>query len=351
LKVAFFASAASWHTLRWMKALKSKVDLHLFSFDSNTLVNLTDCTTIAQKVPTRFGYIFGKTDFMMHLQKYQPDILHSHYATGYGYLGMRMNSHPFVVSVWGSDVFEWPTKSPLHKYLLKTILKKADAICATSQKLHEGTTALFPEFENKIRVIPFGIDTNLFQAKKQAGKSDEIVIGTAKLFNKIYQLDLLMKVVDELSDDYAEIRLKIAGDGPERANLVNLRNTLKSKDKIEILPPIPNDNLPDFLNSLDIFAIPSKFESYGVAALEASACALPVVGFNVGGLAEIVRDKESGYLVESHNREAFKKALRELIESDNMRQRMGARGRALVLDKGDINSSADMLIDLYEKLL
>lgn len=350
MKVAFFASAASWHTLRWMKALKSRVDLHLFAFDSNALLNNTDCTMIAPKVPNKFKYIFGQNDFRTHLQKYQPDILHSHYATGYGYLGMRMNSHPFVVSVWGSDIFEWPAKSPMHKYLLKTILKKADAICATSQKLYEGTTALFPEFENKIQIIPFGIDTKLFQPAKQTQKSNEIVIGIAKLFDKIYQLDLLMKVVDELLEDYETIRLKIAGDGPERERLVNLRNTLKFKDNIEILPSIPNDILPKFLNSLDIFAIPSKFESYGVAALEASACGLPVVGFNVGGLAEIVHHNESGYLVEGSNREDFKKALSDLINDKNLRQRMGARGRALVLDKGDMNSSADMLIDLYQKL-
>ena len=351
MRTAFFAAADSWHTIRWMRALQGKVEVHTYSFDLNPHLEQTEYTVIPPRVPNKFRYIFGAADFRAMLQTFQPDILHSHYATGYGFLGAKMNKHPFVVSVWGSDIFDWPTKSPLHRYLLKWILDKADAICATSRKLYEGTISLFPQYENKTHVIPFGIDMNLFKPAGHKFDTGEIVIGTARKFDKIYQLDLLMEIFDDLVRDYDNIRLKIVGEGPEKENLVKLRNSLNSRDKIELLPFIPNDKLPDFLNSLDIFAIPSKFESYGVAAVEACACGLPVVGFEVGGLSEIVHDNECGYLVEKNNRTAFKNALVKLIENIELRKKMSTRSREIALQKADITASAEMLIDVYQKIL
>ena len=351
MRAAFLAAANSWHTVRWVRAVQSGVEVHAYSFDPNPFMTDDECTVISSRVPNKLRYIFGEEDYRRCLEKFKPDIVHSHYATGYGFVGAKINQHPFVVSVWGSDIFDWPTKSPLHKYFLQWILGRADAVCATSQKLYEGTVKVFPQFESKVRVIPFGIDMNLFKPAQIGGDKNEVVLGTVRKFDKIYQLDLLMEVFDELSADFDNLQLKIAGEGPERENLLNLRQSLKSKEKIEILPFIPNDKLPGFLNSLDIFAIPSKFESYGVAALEAGACGLPVAGFAVGGLTEIVRDGESGYLVEKNNRSALKSALVKLIEDSELRKKLGRRGRELALQKADIKASADLLIDLYQKLL
>lgn len=351
MKTLFFASAQSYHTARWFQALKNKIEIELLTFDESSDLSPDCYTTIKSQAPGKAKYLFAVENFKAEMIKSNPVILHAHYATGYGYLGAKMKFHPYVVSVWGSDVFDWPTKSLLHKKMLQWILGKADAICATSQKLYDGVNELFPDYAQKLNIIPFGIDTKLFSPLQQKPESETIVIGTAKLFAKIYQLDLLLKTFDNLAQDYDNIILKIVGEGPERDNLIALKDSLSSRNRIEILEPIPNSQLPEFLRALDIFAMPSKFESYGVAALEAGACGVPVLAFEVGGIPEIITDGSNGRLVAEGDNLAYENALRELVEDKHKRIKLGQNARKQAYEKADLDNCANKLVDLYKQLL
>jgi glycosyltransferase involved in cell wall biosynthesis len=177
-----------------------------------------------------------------------------------------------------------------------------------------------------------------------------VVIGSARLLRKNYQIDLLLRIFDRLAARYDNLRLKVAGDGPEARRLWAIRKSLKSAGRIEFVGMVPNAKMPAFLQNLDIFAIPSKFESFGVAALEAQACGLPVVGFKVGGLPEVVTDGRSGYLVPAGDADALERAMDDLISDDHKREQMGSAGRTLAMGY-DIADAVNKLIELYRGLL
>jgi len=322
----------------------------VFTFNRGTDSYGKDQIVFESRLPQKLRYILGSKKVKRSVCSFQPDILHAHYATGHGYLGYKMGLHPFVVSVWGSDIFEFPHKNRYSRNLVKNVLESADAICATSQKLHDGTLSLYPEFEAKIKVIPFGIDMNLFRPENSKKAEGKITIGTAKILREIYQIDMLMKVFDRIADDYPNLSLRIAGDGPQEGELFELMKSLRHGDQIEFVGRIENDRMPEFLNQLDIFVLPSKFESFGVSALEASACQLPVVAFDVGGLSEILHDGKSAFLVSGGDIKGFEDAIRALVEDEKKRLEMGLAGREIVFNKYDVEKTTRIQLELYKSL-
>ncbi len=351
MKVALLAWGESWHTYRWYKSLREKCDIKVFTFREGTELYGNGQVVIKSVLPQKLRYFSGAGKMKRLIQDFNPDVLHAHYVTGYGYVGSKLKIHPFVISVWGSDIFDFPHKSRYASTFTRKVLNSADAICATSQKLKDGTVALYPEFESKINVIPFGVDMKLFQPSKSEKTEDQITIGTAKLLEEIYQIDLLMKIFDTIAEDHPNLRLRIAGEGPEKNKLLELKASLRNGDRIHFLGQVENDKLPDFLNQLDIFAMPSRFESFGVSALEASACGLPVVAFKVGGLPEILDDGVSALLAAEGDNLAFEIFLRSLVEDRELRLNMGSAGREIVAEKYDIVKTTQMQLDLYKSLL
>ena len=351
MKAVFLSSALSWHTLRWYNSLKDKLQIKVYSHRRNPELESEDFEVLRPPAKNKLCYLFALSYLKKELKRIKPDILHAHYATSYGLLGALSGYHPLIVSAWGTDVFEFPEKSIFHRMLLKYVFKKADRICATSQKLLTRCHQLFPQYADKVTVIPFGIDLDLFSPELQKRNDSLIRIGTAKILYHIYQVDSLMKIFDSLCERYDNIRLSIAGDGPERDNLLTLKSKLRHGDKIEFRGQIDNSEVPDFLRELDIFVLPSRFESFGVAAVEASAVALPVVAYDVGGVPEVVVNRETGILAPAGDRQAFQDALAELIEKKSLRNQYGRAGRKFVRDNYDITHSVNKQIDIYQDMI
>src|SRR5262249_2670387 len=116
--------------------------------------------------------------------------------------------------------------------------------------------------------------------------------------------------------------------------------------RVELLPAVPHSQVPEVLSRIDIFVVPSLSESFGVAAVEASACGLPVVASRVGGLPEVVVDGETGLLVPPSDSPALANALDRLIGSEELRVRFGRNGRAFV----EQLYSWDRCVDVLQRL-
>jgi glycosyltransferase involved in cell wall biosynthesis len=103
-------------------------------------------------------------------------------------------------------------------------------------------------------------------------------------------------------------------------------------------------------NAADAFVIPSLEEAFGQTALESLACARPVVGFNVGGIPDMVRDGETGLLVERGDAVGLAKALDQLLQDREMREQMGANARKLVLSQFSFEKNAASYLELYQSM-
>lgn len=282
------------------------------------------------------------------IKKLEPDLLHAHYATSFGLWGKYSKFHPYLISVWGSDVVSFPRNFGKRMFL-KNVLASADFINATSNYLKNKTTQLFPRIEPKIMVIPFGVEV---PAGLAVGRDDKFVrLVYIKKHEIIYGPDILLHAMRKVVDIKPNVHLTLAGSGSMTKKLKNLIKQLRLENNVTMCGFINNKEMFSFLSRHDIMVMPSFQEAFGVAVLEASAVGLPVIAGNVGGVPEVLDDNKTGMLIEPGDPEALAMAIMKLADNAELRKSMGDAGRKLVGEKYLWESSLDKIAALYNKMI
>jgi D-inositol-3-phosphate glycosyltransferase len=210
----------------------------------------------------------------------------------------------------------------------------------------------------KVSVIPPGVDLSRFRPMSQQQSRDYLGYGEGKniLFvgrlEPLKGLDILFRAVASL-ENIGDITLNIVGgdeNSLEKARLQELAGRMKLTDSIRFIGSVSQDELPVHYNAADVCVLPSHYESFGLAALEAAACGRPVVASEVGGLPTIVKSGSTGFLVPPKHSDVMAERLCELLGDDMLRSRMGtaARGHAGTLGW---ERSVDSLLDRYRELI
>lgn len=356
MKICYLANASSIHTQRWAEAMRDKgciVDIISFEKAEIEGVNVHYIRPIRCEISENsadsksISYIMRAHIVKKVLGEIRPDIVHAHYATGYGLTGALCKAKPYIISTWGSDVCLAPRKNRLFKYVLKYNLKRADYVTATSRDLTR-ETSLYTN--KKVITIPFGVDTSRFSNRHQ-GERNNITIGIVKSLETIYGVRYLIEAFARLCKRYQNIELLIVGDGPLRKELEELCRRLHVEDKVIFAGGIPNSGVPVLLNNMDIFVMPSLSESFGVSILEAESCEIPVIATEVGGIPEVVVNGRTGFLVKPADSGEIEQKLSKLIEDKALREKMGKEGRKFVEENYDWNDSVEQMYRLYKDIL
>ena len=230
MKICILADAKSIHTQKWIRFLaNNNYDVHLISFRHADIKNVTFypvkitvpiITGHAVSTLLKFGYFFYVREIKKIIHNIKPDILHAHWASTYGFIGAYAGYKPFILSVWGSDIFNFPRKSPLHRKIIKYALHHADYITATSQALTRETVKYLDE-KKIIHTIPFGVDIKKFKPKdKKPAKF--ITIGIVKTLEKKYGIEYLIKAFSYHAKYNDKLRLLIIGSGTQETDLKRL---------------------------------------------------------------------------------------------------------------------------------
>jgi len=343
LSLAILAASNSIHTTRWVSSLARRGHrVHLISAHSSDSL---EEHSLKFKAPQ--GYLLNVWQLKRLLKKLSPDLLHIHYASGYGTLGTLSGFHPRILSVWGSDVFSFSEKNFLFRKLVRHNLETADWISSTSQVMATKVKALVSR-RKSVSVIPFGVDFSLFHPRKRSRPRSVLTIGTTKGLDRRYGTDLLIRGFAQLKRERGhELRLEIIGDGPDRRGIETLIKEEQISDSVTLIGTVPHAKLPDYLKDWDIYVAVSREESFGVAVIEASAMGLAVVASRIGGLPEAVEDGKTGWLISSEDREALVHALKTLVCNAELRQQLGQAGAAWVREKYDWEENLSMMEDLY----
>jgi glycosyltransferase involved in cell wall biosynthesis len=281
------------------------------------------------------------------IEEFSPDIIHAHYATSYGMLGAKTKFHPYILSVWGSDVFDFPRRSIFHRWFLKRNFRKADLILSTSNIMKDEIS----KYSNKpILVTPFGIDLNEFN-KKRFEENKIFTIGIIKSLEDCYGIEYLIIAFDKLLKKYQgkNLRLIVVGDGSAKDKFQKLASDLNLTSHVEFTGKISQQEVPSMHNKFDVFVCPSLSESFGVSVLEASACEVPVVVTNVGGLKEVVLKNETGLFVEPKNPDAIAEAISYFIDNPEKIAIFGKKGRQFVDDNFNWKKNLTEINDIYKQ--
>ena len=351
MRIVYLADAPYIHTRRWVEHFaRSGCDVDVVSFRP------------AEIAGARVHYVgglerLGRLRYLLHarrvrrlVRELQPDVLHALHLTSYGFLAAMCGVRPTLTSVWGTDILEAPGWSPLHLFFTRYALAKADHVTATGLHLASATLRYAPRAK-AITVVPYGIDLSRFRPPARNGATpDDVVIGSVARLSREKGLDVLLAALAQLIERGAPVRLVLAGDGPERARLERLARKLGIASRVDFRGEVPHDQVPAVLAELDVFALPSRAEGFGVAALEAAAMELPVVASNVHGLPDVVDDGRSGLLVPPNDAEALAAAMERLIADAGLRGAMGQAGRALVERRYRWEENAAQMERLYHHL-
>lgn len=365
MKIALLSSASSIHTIRWANGLaEAGLEVHVISQHSQ-LEPMNDKVKI-YILPFRglIGYFTMVPTVKRILKKIQPDIVNAHYASGYATTAHLVGYHPWILSVWGSDVYDFPNKSPIHRMLIRKNLLSSDKVASTSVCMARQTNSFTPELEN-IAITPFGVDTKYYDSLTDSlfkrDNTNEIVIGTVKTLAPKYGVDTLIRafacILKDFSNNHPDIvsklRLRLVGDGPQRATLENLTQRLNIADRVDFIGRVNSNNVPLELNELDIYVALSRLdsESFGVAIIEAGAAGRPVVVSNVGGLPEVVIKDKTGFIVPKDDPQAAAKAISTLILDQQLRVDMGEAGKRHVTQTYDWNICIATMVSLYKETI
>lgn len=285
------------------------------------------------------------------VEKINPDIIHAHYASSYGILGRLLNKKPYIVSIWGSDIYDFPKKSILHKMVIKGNLKAADVIMSTSNVMKREAEKYT---DKEILVTPFGVEVNKFKPNK-IKDNQEFVIGTIKSLEDKYGIDYLIKAFNIVKKENSnqKITLKIAGVGSKLEEYKKLTKELKLEKNIEFLGFIREKEIIERFNEFDIACFPSILdsESFGVAAVEAQSCGTAVIVSDVDGLKESTKPGVTSLMVKRKSVEDLAEKINFLVNNPQKRKEMGINAREYVIENYDINKNFEVIDRCYKKII
>ena len=208
----------------------------------------------------------------------------------------------------------------------------------------------------EIYITPFGVDIEKFKNLNLERKENKIIIGIVKTLEPKYGVEYLIRAIKELEktldkEIFERIEVKIYGRGYLRESLENLAKELNIKEKIRFEGYILNSEVPKAINEMDIFVVPSILdsESFGVAAVEAMACEVPVVVSDADGLKEVVVDNETGFIVSKKDYKAIAEKIKVLVNNKELRKKLGRAGRKRVIELYEWNDNVENMIKIYKK--
>lgn len=279
------------------------------------------------------------------------DVLHVHYAVPHAisaFLAKSMlgcESFVTITTLHGTDI-SIVGSDPAYATVTRFGIDKSDGVTAVSESLRRDTLSLL-RIQSPIEVIPNFVDGAVFKPAPSPPPGPPRIVHASNLRPVKRPLDVVRIFARVL--ERIDARLMLLGDGPERESALALAAELGVRGAVDVVGPIP---VPaDVLAAASVFLLPSETESFGLSALEALACGVPVVASRVGGLEEVVEDGACGRLHPAGAVDAMAASIVEILTHPPLRAAMGARGRERALTRFSKDSVVDRYVAYYRSVL
>jgi N-acetyl-alpha-D-glucosaminyl L-malate synthase BshA len=290
--------------------------------------------------------------------QYGLDLVHVHYAIPHAasaYLAKQMmgsNGLRTLTTLHGTDI-TLVGMMPSFYEITRFSIAVSDGITAVSHFLRDETVKEF-KVDAPIDVIHNFVDSEEFKPSQDcrirprlAPAGEKILIHVSN-FRKVKNIPVVLEVFAEVKKTIPT-RLVLVGDGPEREAIE--RGAAELGVARDVVFMGDQEYVAEILPSADVFLLPSEHESFGLAALEAMSCEVPVVGSRVGGLHEVVVDGETGFLCDPHDAGCMAQLVLKLFTNDDYRREMGARARARAVRSFGRDRIVGQYLDVYRRLL
>ncbi|MEQ1642773.1 MAG: N-acetyl-alpha-D-glucosaminyl L-malate synthase BshA [Pyrinomonadaceae bacterium] len=287
------------------------------------------------------------------------DLLHVHYAIPHSISAILARESikqkryvPVITTLHGTDItLVGADRSylPITRYGLQ----QSDGVTAVSKFLKQATIETF-DFD-EIEVIPNFICEKHYMRlpdsplRAELGPNGERLLVHVSNFRHVKRPNDCVEILAKVRAAGSDAKLIMVGDGPERSAVYYRAEQLGMKEHTTFVGK--QANIPDYLGVADLFLLPSELESFGLAALEAQACEVPVIATRIGGIPEVVNDGESGFLSDVGDIVKMSADVIKLLGDENMRRSFGEKGRELAVQRYSTSKIIPQYIAFYEKIV
>jgi glycosyltransferase involved in cell wall biosynthesis len=301
----------------------------------------------------------------MLIRKIKPDILHAHYVTDYGLMGALTNFHPFVVSVWGSDVLIAPKESKISKCEASYALKRADCITTTAEFMKGYLVKAFGLQEKNIVRVPWGIDLKIFHRgyEKEAKvlrrmlgiKADAPVVLSNRNMTPTYEIESIIDAIPHVLNSHPDATfIFIRGYGS-----AEYENKIKSKvQKLEVANNtrfiskiISPKEMAIYLNMADAFISVPKTDQFGGSVMEGMICgSIPIVS-DVEVYHQYLTNGENALFVDPNNSREIAEKIIYCIEHPEIKDGFYALNKKIIEEKEDWDKNAGEMEEIYTRVV
>jgi len=343
VRIAYLSIGGHIHTERWLGHFVARGhQVHLLTVQPSPIDGVTvhDIRTGIPLKPLHYLVALGRVKRI--LAEIRPDLLHTHFLTGYGYWGAFSGFHPFIMTVWGDDVYLTPHQSLLKGWLARHALRNADLVTGDSEDILQHAIGMGAR-RDACRVVQWGVDLDRFRPDAPSAVRERlgipadarVVISVRSFTQPYYNIDTIVGVVPAVLAARPNTHFIFAGNEGDDAAFRALARALAIDERAHFVGKIPHAELPSYLVASDAFVTVPSVDATAVSLLEAMACGTPVIVSSLASALEWVTDGETGLVVPPRDGGALERAILRLIDSPDLRAAMGARSAGIVRARAD----------------
>ncbi|MBN2366877.1 MAG: N-acetyl-alpha-D-glucosaminyl L-malate synthase BshA [Calditrichaeota bacterium] len=305
-------------------------------------------------------YSLALASKMAEIAHYQKlDLIHVHYAIPHAasaFLAREMTKtyHPLkiITTLHGTDI-TLVGRDPSFMEVTRFSIEQSDAVTAVSRYLRDKTIEFF-SVERPIDVIYNFIEEHEDQQKRcnelrqRLAPDGELIISHLSNFRPVKRVEDIIEIAFKVKKQLP-VKVMMIGDGPDRSKAEMLARDLGIADDICFLGK--QEDIYLLLASSDLFLMPSRLESFGLAALEAMSCGVPCITSNTGGLPELVKDGISGFTAEVGDVESMAGYALKILKDDDLRKKMSRSSREYAFQNFHVDKIIPQYLELYRKIL
>jgi N-acetyl-alpha-D-glucosaminyl L-malate synthase BshA len=345
-------------------------EVHLVSTDPPFRLGEFQAGLAFHQVHTPSYPLFREPQYVLSLankvvqvaREFRLEIVHAHYAIPHATAALlskqvlqasgRAAPPRVVTTLHGTDI-TLVGSDPSYSEIVAFSIEQSDGVTTVSESLRESTRRELC-VQRPIEVIPNFLDCDVYRRRpiealrQRFADPDTSLVVHVSNFRPVKRIDAVMEVFARISRQ-VPARLLLVGDGPEVGTAYRLGRELQIAHHVEILGA-QEDVIP-LLSASDVFLLPSQQESFGLAALEAMACDVPVVASRVGGLPEVIEHGVTGFLHDPADLDGMAESALSVLRDPELRQRIAAAARRHVGERFCVDFVVPQYEQYYERVL
>jgi len=353
LRLAFLSIGRHIHTERWLTWFARRGhDVHLLTVQPGPIPGVTVHDITPPPGPKPLRYAMGLVTVKRILGRLRPSLLHAHFLTGYGYWGVFSGYRPFLVTVWGDDVYVTPHQTIIKNRLARKALREADYVTGDSEDIVAACRRLGARADRS-EVVQWGVDFTRFHpgvpvdsVRQKLGVSPAapIVLSTRSFTQPYYNIDLIVDTAFRVRERFPDVHYVFAGNEGDDAAF---RALGRGADWMHWVGRIPHAELPAWIEAASVFVTVPSVDATAVSLLEAMACRAAIVASDLPSAREWIRESETGLLVKARDGDGLVHAIERLLADRELGQRLGRGAEAEVRARADHDRNMARMEDIY----